>query len=84
MSEEQFAALSIVGKGAAIVCVLAAIYAIVSAVALMPRLKRLNEISLGVWQDAELRPKFLRFVGFCGVGVLAALVGFTYGGWPQG
>jgi hypothetical protein len=82
MTAEQFAELGIVGKGAMIVFVLAWIYAVVSALALMPHNERFKQLGMGVWQDAVLRPKFVRFVGFCALGVLAGVIGFTFGGWP--
>lgn len=84
MTEEQFAAPSIIGKGAAIVFILAWIYAVVCVLALLPHNDRFKELGLGVWRDAELRPKFVRFIGFCALGVLAGVVGFTLGGWPKG
>lgn len=84
MTEAQFAALGIVGKGAAILFILAWICASVSASALLPHNQRLRELGMGVWRDAELRHKFLRFVGFCALGVLAGVIGFTFGGWPTG
>ncbi|MCC6789875.1 MAG: hypothetical protein IT547_18765, partial [Hyphomonadaceae bacterium] len=55
MTEAQFAALGIVGKGAAILFILAWICAAVSASALLPHNQRLRELGMGVWRDAELR-----------------------------
>ncbi len=36
----------------------------------------------GVWKNSAARNRFLAFVGFCALGPLSALIGFTFGGWP--
>jgi hypothetical protein len=83
MNAEQFAALGLIGKIAIALFMLAWLGAAMSAIPLIPYRAKFNEPGFSVWRDANLRPKFVRFVSFCGAGVAAALIGFTLGGWPM-
>lgn len=80
--EEQFAALPLAGKIAAIICMLSLIYAAFSAFELLPHAKRLGELGGGAWQDSEFRPKLMRVVRFTALGAIAAGLGLVFGGWP--
>jgi hypothetical protein len=82
MTLEQLAALSALGKAALAIFCIAGIGAAISFVPLRKHMPRLRELGFSVWRDADLRPKFLRFMGFCAAGVTAAIVGFMLGGWP--
>ncbi|MFT3729086.1 MAG: hypothetical protein QM759_14785 [Terricaulis sp.] len=82
MTGDQLAALSWIGKGAIALFLLACVAALISAVSLLPHRAKFNQPGFSVWREADLRPKFVRFGGFCALGVIAALIGFTLGGWP--
>ena len=72
-----------VGVAAAIVFLIAWLGAVGWWIArLGPRMREFNEAGMGVWKDADLRGRFLPFLGFCALGVVAGLVGFAFGGWP--
>lgn len=36
-----------------------------------------------IWRDPKARREHLIFTGVCFIGVVAALVGFLWGGWPR-